>query len=204
MPSSLSDAFNVEIRQETSSDGDIALDKELFTFDSDFASTGGQYLAQDDPDMDFTAFLNLQANEETIQYPSSGSSSLARSSTPSNDQTVQVQQAISSRNASLPRAPTLNIRSLILRTNMRSRPQRIANLILHTLKSYPLMILHHKTLPPFIHPHFISSNVDTDNMEPLNNCISLVHMIHSGVQGSRKLFWKNVRLECEHLYAEVR
>ena len=32
-------------------------------------------------------------------------------------------------------------------------------------------------------------------MEPLNNCISLVHMISGGVRGSRKLFWKVVRLE---------
>lgn len=40
-------------------------------------------------------------------------------------------------------------------------------------------------------------------MESLINCISLVHMINSGVQGNRKLFWKNVRLECERMYAEV-
>ncbi|KAK5095426.1 hypothetical protein LTR70_003590 [Exophiala xenobiotica] len=39
-------------------------------------------------------------------------------------------------------------------------------------------------------------------MEPLNNCISLMHMLKSGVQGTRKLFWKNVRLECERLYGE--
>jgi hypothetical protein len=30
-----------------------------------------------------------------------------------------------------------------------------------------------------------------------------VHMISSGVQGSRKLFWKNVRMECERLCEEV-
>lgn len=200
-PLSMSDSLNVEIRQEASYDGDIALDNELFTFEPGFANTGGEYF---DRDIDFTAFLNPQVNEETIQYPSSGWSSLARSSTPSTDQTVQVQQPISSRNVSIPRAPTLNVRSIFLQSNMRSGPQKIASLILHTLKSYPLMMLRHKTLPPFIHPHFVSLDIEIDNMEPLNNCISLVYMIGSEVRGSRNLFWKNVRLECEHLYKEVR
>ncbi|KAJ5833633.1 hypothetical protein N7474_001944 [Penicillium riverlandense] len=39
-------------------------------------------------------------------------------------------------------------------------------------------------------------------MEPLSNCISLVHMISSGTRGSRKLFWRNVRMECERLCSE--
>lgn len=199
--SSMSDSLNVENRQETSYDGDIALDSELFTFEPGFANTGGEYF---DRDIDFTAFLNPQANEETIQYPSLGWLSLARSSTPSTDQTLQVQQLFSSPSVSIPRGPTLNIRSIFLQSNMRSGPQKIANLILHTLKSYPLIMLRHKTLPPFIHPHFLSLDIEVDNMEPLNNCISLVYMISSEVRGSRKLFWKNVRLECEHLYNEVR
>jgi len=199
----LSNSLNVEVCQETDYDSDAALYSELFTFDPGFANTGGEHLDWNDPDINFTAFWNPQANEETIQYSSSAPSSLARSSTPVTNQTVQLQQAFTSLNPSIPRAPTSNVRSFILRSNMRSGPQRTANLILHTLKSYPLMMLHHKTLPPFIHPHFISSDVETDNMEPLSNCISLVHMISSGVRGSRKLFWKNVRLECEHLYQEV-
>ena len=66
------------------------------------------------------------------------------------------------------------------------------------------MMLRHNTLPPFIHSSLLSRDVENNDMEPLNNCISLMHMISSGVQGSRKLFWKNVRLECEHLYEEVR
>ena len=39
-------------------------------------------------------------------------------------------------------------------------------------------------------------------MEPLTNCMSLVHMLSSRIHGSRKLFWKNVRMECERLHAE--
>lgn len=77
---------------------------------------------------------------------------------------------------------------------MQAGTQRTANLILHNLKSYPLMIRRHNTLPPFIHKSSVSSNVEDVHMEPLNNCLSLVHMIGGGVQGSRKLFWKNVRL----------
>ncbi|KAI5360705.1 hypothetical protein Slin15195_G086210 [Septoria linicola] len=38
-------------------------------------------------------------------------------------------------------------------------------------------------------------------MEPLANCISLVHMIGSP-KGSRKLLWRNVRLECERMRAD--
>ncbi|KAJ5316801.1 hypothetical protein N7508_001309 [Penicillium antarcticum] len=40
-------------------------------------------------------------------------------------------------------------------------------------------------------------------METLDNCITLVHMISSGSRGSRKLFWKNVRMECERLCSEA-
>lgn len=65
------------------------------------------------------------------------------------------------------------------------------------------MMLRHGTLPPFIHPRLISSHAENTRMEPLTNCVSLMHMIGSRIQGSRKLFWKNVRLECERLCAEV-
>jgi len=99
--------------------------------------------------------------------------------------------------------PTYNPRKLILRPKMKNGgAQRIGNLILHTMKSYPTMMLRHNTLPPFIHPCLISSDVEDNDMEPLTNCISLMHMITSGVQGSRKLFWKNVRMECERLREE--
>ncbi|KAJ5574343.1 uncharacterized protein N7459_008770 [Penicillium hispanicum] len=65
-------------------------------------------------------------------------------------------------------------------------------------------MLHHNTLPPFIHPHLISSDIENPLVEPLTNCINLVRMISSEAKGSRKLFWKNVRLECERLLAEHR
>lgn len=67
------------------------------------------------------------------------------------------------------------------------------------------MMLRHKSLPPFIHSSLVSFDGDNENahMESLTNCISLVHMISSGVQRSRKLFWENVGLECERISEEV-
>ncbi|KAK3295735.1 uncharacterized protein B0H64DRAFT_153062 [Chaetomium fimeti] len=62
------------------------------------------------------------------------------------------------------------------------------------------MILRHNSLPPFIHARMMaSSSAENDNMEPLNNCIN---MIRSGVPGNRKLFWRNVRMECKRFYQE--
>ncbi|KAE9369668.1 hypothetical protein N431DRAFT_427836 [Stipitochalara longipes BDJ] len=201
-PSTIADSARAEHHQDASNDADIILDNGPLTFNPESANTGGEYLDWNDLDMAFTDFLNPQTNEEAFQYPSSWSPSSAHQSTPWIDQTAQIRQAISSPNLSIPKTPISNFRSLISRPKMGTGAQRIANLILHTLKSYPLMMLRHKTLPPFIHPHLVSSEVENDNMEPLNNCFSLVHMISSGIRGSRKLFWKNVGSECEHFFAE--
>lgn len=65
------------------------------------------------------------------------------------------------------------------------------------------MIQRHNELPPFIHKNLISSSVEDSDMEPLTNCLSLVHMLNGGGQAGRKLFWKNVQMECERLSAEV-
>jgi len=61
------------------------------------------------------------------------------------------------------------------------------------------MIRQDNTLPPFIHPGILQANAENIDMETLYNCISLLYMLNSGVQGSRKLFWNNVRQECERL-----
>lgn len=83
--------------------------------------------------------------------------------------------------------------------------QRTAKLVFQTLKSYPLMLLRHDTLPPFIHPRFVSLGDDDEKteMEPLNNCISLLHMLGSRVAGSRRLFWRNVKMECDRFQQKV-
>jgi hypothetical protein len=138
---------------------------------------------------------------DALQFPS------ALEPTSSTVLTIQPQQAISSPYMSIPRQPPFLFGSLTQRPTTGPKTQRTANLILHTLKSYPFMMLHHNTLPPFIHTQKLSSsaaeNDGSDDMEPLNNCISLLHMIRSRVPGSRKLFWRNVRMECERFHHEV-
>ena len=199
----MANSSGVENLKVPSTNGDINLDNATVTTHPEFGNFGGKALESDYPYDDFVDFWNLHTNDETARYLSSGSSSLVHHSIPSTEQTAPVEQAISSATASIPAALTYTVRSLIQRPNIKTEAQRTANLILHSLKSYPLMMLRHNTLPPFIHPRSISSDVENTHMEPLTNCISLVHMIGSGVQGSRKLFWRNVRLECERLCEEV-
>lgn len=124
-------------------------------------------------------------------------------SPPSEWQPFKGQQTNSLFNFSIPAQVTSNPRALILRPEAKSGEQGTAKLILHTLKSYLRMMLHHNTLPPFIHPRTISPDFAQVNTEPLTNCISLVHMIGSQIRASRKLFWRNVRLECERLLEDV-
>ncbi|KAF2095273.1 hypothetical protein NA57DRAFT_79762 [Rhizodiscina lignyota] len=188
----VADSLSFEIRQEASRHDDIVLDSPLATSDPELADL----LNWDNLDIEFPDFLNPQTNDDTVQDHSL-KPPLIRHSTTWTDKIFQGHQTISSPNISIPKQPTSAVRSLIQRPKMKTGTQRTANLMLHTLKSYPLMMLRDNTLPPFIHPSWISSDVENQDMEPLNNCISLMHMIRSGVQGSRKLFWKNVRLECE-------
>lgn len=62
------------------------------------------------------------------------------------------------------------------------------------------MMMRDNALPPFIHPQMASSDTGS---ESLHNCISLMHLHNSGLPGSRKLFWRNVRQECERLSKHV-
>jgi hypothetical protein len=75
--------------------------------------------------------------------------------------------------------------------------------VLCTMKSYPLMISRYHTVPPFVHPRLAAAGVPKEDMEPLDNCTSLLHMINARGRGSQKLFWRNVRMECERFCAEV-
>ena len=94
--------------------------------------------------------------------------------------------------------PSMNVRSMIQRPKMHHGAERAASLILYTLKSYPLM-LQQNSLPPFIHPSYVSFTDEGTTTEPLENCIALMHMMANRVKGSRKLFWRNVRTECERI-----
>jgi len=190
----------VELRQKPSHDDDLLLNSVL---NMPFEDHGEDPLNWNDPEIDFTDFLNAQTMIENVDY-SYSAASLVRHSTPLIYQTIPAQQDLVSSRVSIPPTPsTYSHRSLILRTNTMTGANKSANLILGALKSYPQMMLKNNTLPPFIHPLSVTSDGDDDQMEPLSDCISLVHMMSTGTQSSRRLFWKNVRMECERLRAEV-
>ncbi|KAL7926098.1 hypothetical protein ACQKWADRAFT_174407 [Trichoderma austrokoningii] len=166
-----------------------------------FADMGGNYLHLDDiaigPNEDV---LNLQDNFNDLHLPEEQPSPLYRSAHPT-DTRAQVGQEISSLNFSIPTTPGA-VRSMARRQQTQIAAQRVSNLISHTLKSYPLMLLRSNALPPFIHPSMIIPNDENVHLESLTNCLSLIQMISTGIQTSRKLFWKNVRMECERLSEE--
>lgn len=158
-----------------------------------------------DPSIEFADFSSLSSNVEGAWYDSFDSSNLARPSPSPNDATQRIQQAANRSIDLIFHSPsTYNIRSFNHRAQSSTFTQRTSNLILHTLKSYPIVILRDQTLPPFIHPHLVSKEVENNDMEPLSNCVNLIHMLSSGFSGSRKLSWKNVRMDCESLYTNVR
>jgi len=182
---------------------EVLNNNELRVFTPGLASFGDVYFGWVDPDANLASFLNSQATEEPVQHTLPISSDVVRHTTPPIDQAIQAREPVPFLSASIPTQPTYRLRSMTQRSNLDTRSQRTATLVLHTLKSYPLMISRHNTLPPLIHPCLISCDVGDRHMEPLNNCISLVHMIGSGVPGCRKLFWRNVRMECERWSEEV-
>lgn len=139
--------------------------------------------------------------DEGDQYQSSDLSSLTYPSTPSEGDVVRQEQAILSPNLLVHSISSSNLRAFDKRPRLNTSTQRTAKLIFHTLQSYPLMMLRDKTLPPFIHPQSLS--FENGDMELLANCTSLVHMLGNNVQGNQKLFWRNVRMECERLCANV-
>ena len=201
---SRADPSRAEHRQETIPNSDVIFDTSFTISDPEFANFEVGHLDWDVPDINFANSWNPDTNDEPIQYPSTELSPTVRHSIPSTSQRTPAEQAISFFNESIPPLPTHTVRALVQRQGLKTGVQRIVNLLLHTLKSYPLMMLRHDTLPPFIHPHLVSSNIENKDTEPLSNCISLLHIIGSGIQSSRKLFWKNVRLECERFCVDVR
>lgn len=202
-PSLIASYSSAEDGQEASNGGDITLDSAPVIPDPVFIDIGGNCLDWNDPQDDFSDFVDLQSNVGTVQYPTEIESSPAQHWIPSTNQTSHIQQDFFSPYISVPKQPTTTFRSLIRRPKLSTGAQRTANLILHTLKSYPLMMLDNGSLPPFIHPHLIFSEAENNDMELLINCICLVRMISNGIQKSRKLFWKNVRMECEQICEEV-
>lgn len=200
--SSGSGPFNVVVEQSAITDEVNALDTSLAS-DLNFANFGQELLDWNDLEHTFATFPDATSNDGSTEKPPHELSALVRrTKSPSTDRTIQLQQATSPPSP-FTIAPSVTTSRLLYQRGLQTGPQRIASLMRHTLRSYPLMMLRDNALPPFIHPSLVHNDIEDSNMEPLTNCISLVHMISSGVRGSRKLFWKNVRLECERLCAEV-
>ncbi|PVI04565.1 hypothetical protein DM02DRAFT_556109, partial [Periconia macrospinosa] len=186
----------LDFDQSTSS----SLEDALIIPDPGFVNPGDVGADWNEIDIDFSVLDNLQGYEEQM-YNSNISAPPALFQHPSDLQNLGLTTEIPLLETWIPR-PMVNPRSLMFRQDLNKGKRRIADLLLRTLKSYALMMLRHDKLPPFIHPQFASLELEGVSLESLTNCIGLVRMISGGVQGSRKLFWKNVGLECERIRAE--
>jgi hypothetical protein len=166
-------------------------DSALVTSETHTGEQDGNLIDWDIPDIDFSELISPEMNSIAPDPPPSWQ--------PYADRVSMVDQ-IHSVNWSIPPQPTANPRLFKKRPETRPDVQRARVLIQHTLKSYLLTMLRHNSLPPFIHQSLTSRRSE---MEALDDCISLVHMISGETRGSRKLFWKNVQMECERMYREV-
>lgn len=170
----------------------------------EFLDFGNAMTGWDAIDIDFSTLDNLQSYEQpTYDYTLPLPPAMFRQ--PSTPQSMNAipQRPISPVDTWTPRPPTFNTRRLMLRQDLNKGKKRIANLLLRTLRSYPLMMLRHNRLPPFIHSQFASLGLEDTSLDALTNCIGLVRMISGELRGSRKLFWSNVSRECERILAEV-
>lgn len=118
------------------------------------------------------------------------------------DQTLMADQ---SEAYSIPRMPTYHLRSFAQSKSITGRTSPSATLMTHMLTSFPRAMYSPGSLPPFIHPYSLGNNAHNPNegFESLTTCVTLMQMVSGAAPGSRKLFWKNVRLECERLQVEV-
>lgn len=193
---------HVDNPQDASYGDEITLDNDATVLpDPYFIDIGDLYLDWGNIDISLVDFLDTPT--EGPYHNTLSISPSALHSTPSTKQIVQIQQGLTSPDILLQATPSSAFRSLVKRPETQPGAQGTTNLILRTLNTYPLMLLRHDNLPPFIHPSLVFSDVDNTSMEPLNNCMSLMYMICGGVQGDRKLLWTNVRMECERFLAEV-
>ncbi|KAB5585032.1 hypothetical protein GE09DRAFT_1069144 [Coniochaeta sp. 2T2.1] len=150
-------------------------------------------------DADFANYLVPQV----YQYNTSPSVDLVDQSGFLAGQPVQSLEGSTSFNLHMPPGMSQNMRSFVHRPRQKTEGMGIANIILQTLKSYPVMLSLGGTLPPFIHSHVRSWDSNVASIEPLEDCIGMMQMANTNVSGGRKLFWKVVRMECERLCEEI-
>ncbi|XWX01959.1 hypothetical protein V2A60_009991 [Cordyceps javanica] len=106
------------------------------------------------------------------------------------DSWLSLQRVMTTPKSQILRLPTFTMPSIVHRQHTGAGAQRVSQLILQTLKTYPLMMTRQKTPPPFLHPSLLASSFN-DSLEPWHNCMSLVYMVNGRMNGSRRLFWRN-------------
>ncbi|PLB50990.1 hypothetical protein P170DRAFT_436070 [Aspergillus steynii IBT 23096] len=153
-------------------------------------------------DIDWQFLLSDAGPYSSSFSPTTGPDSETPSS--SSDNRLGPQSVTTAPESQIPRLPTLDMPSILRRQHADAGAQRVSQIILQTLKSYPLMMMRQKTPPPFLHPSLLATSATdgaaddtTESLEPWHNCMSLVYMANSKIKGSRRLFWRNVQAECE-------
>lgn len=179
------------------------LEDAVSIFNPDFVGAQEQYVDWDDPKIDFANFYDPKWTGVPVLQPRPRSSLSPPYLTPSTDEAFQLTHPTSPPSLSILTLPVDLPRSLVKRPKVNLGAQRTAMLIQHTLKSYLVMVLRENSLPPYIHPSMLALYFENNDTEPLVNSLSLIHMLTTEVRGSRKIFWKNVRIECERFYNEA-
>ena len=155
-----------------------------------------------DPDIDLASLWNPHTTKDDASFTSLESRMPTTPLIPQAKPQHKDQQPLYAQDISIPPIPSTTVRSFHRRPKLNSNANRITTLILANLKSYPLMMLRSNTLPPFIHPYLTSANPLIKDMEPLTNCITLVQLLSNQFHSSQKLFWRNVRTECERICSD--
>lgn len=154
---------------------------------------------------DWDSLSGSQLSSELVQNPGAFlQTSLDGGNSLPLEETFLWHRAITPAKIHIPNTPAFNMPAITQRQPVNIGTERISQLMLQTLKSYPLMMIRQKTPPPFLHPRLVVSSELDDSMESWHNCMSLVYMISGKIGGSRKLFWRNVRMECERFCEQVR
>jgi hypothetical protein len=97
----------------------------------------------------------------------------------------------------IPSMPQHQLRFFTQKPSIAGPAFSTAMMMLRILTSYPTMLRDASAPPPFIHPSFLAPE---SGLEALATCASLMQLTGPG---SRRLVWKNVRLECERMQVQV-
>lgn len=184
--------LSLETEYSTTNLSLLNFQEEQFDWDILDLDVSGLYNSEDPP-------LRTDLLEPMLLPYSEQSQSLARFG-------CQVGPKLHGKGLSVPKMPAYSMRSFTQNPALKSGTQgATAMLMYRILTSYPMMMRGPESLPPFIHPSFLSHDETSENtsFESLTTCMSLMQMVSTHAPGSRRLLWKNVRLECERLHEEV-